>query len=443
MLLLEYANYDSSRLAENFGAPEYSYLFVKNAFRHVLERIGRPMEVKDPAREVDAIYRAAQARGEPCVYLPFCPPNTAPVGFACPTVPVFAWEYERIPDEVWNNDAREDWTWVLGQTAGAITHCQSAGEAVRRAMGERYPLSVIPAPLFETFARAGTPARGWREPFELVVEGGLAVSANDIDLTPFRPDQPTSGAMRMLRLLERAAVAPGRPVQTLRVEGVVYTAVFNPYDGRKNWLDLVAGFIGAFRETPTATLLVKLTRYDLEDGLYRVLQHLSQLGPFACKVVLIQGLLSDPAYRALIDATSYAVNTAFGEGQCLPLMEYMAAGRPAVAPMHSAMLDYISPQNAFVIASQLRQMWWPHDERRAMRCHHYYVSFADYMRQLGESYRVARDDAAAYARMSKAAVKAMRAFCSDDVAEKRLREFLEPLAKSPPGQEPRTARSAV
>jgi glycosyltransferase involved in cell wall biosynthesis len=429
MLLLEYANYDSSRLAENFGAPEYSYLFVKNAFRHVLDRIGRRVEVKDPARDVDAAYAAAQARGEPCVYLPFCPPNTAPIGFTCPTIPVFAWEYERIPDEVWNNDPREDWTWVLSQTAGAITHCRSAGQAVRHAMGERYPVAVIPAPLFEAFARAGAPARGWREPFDLVLEGGLAIDVNDIDLTPFRPDRSTADAMGRLRLLENAAGSPDRPTQTLRLEGVVYTAVFNPYDGRKNWLDLIAGFVWAFRDTPTATLLLKLTRYDLEDGLYRVLQHLSQLGPFACRVVLIQGLLSDEAYRALIDATSYAVNTAFGEGQCLPLMEYMAAGRPAVAPAHSAMADYISPENAFVVPTQLRQMWWPHDERRAMRCHHHLISFAEYVRCCRESYRLARDDAAGYARMSKAAVAAQRAFCSDKVATVRLREMLASLAQ--------------
>ncbi len=429
MIVLDYANYDASRLKENFGAPEYSYLFVKNAFRHVLERVGRRIEVKDPAQEVDAVYRAAQARGEPCVFLPFCPPNTAPVGFDCPTVPVFAWEYDRLPDEIWNNDPSEDWTGVLARASGAITHCQFAGQAVRRAMGEGFPIAVIPAPLFETYARASTPARGWREPFELVVEGGLALDAGNVDLDPFRPDRPRAEAMRLLRVLENAAGDRARAPQRPQLEGVVYTAVFNPYDGRKNWLDLIAGFVWAFRRTPTATLLLKLTRYDLEDGLYRVLQHLSTLGAFDCRVVLIQGLLSDVAYRALIDATSYAVNTAYGEGQCLPLMEYMAAGRPAVAPAHTAMLDYVSPENAFVVASSLRQMWWPHDERRAMRCHHRLISFVDYVRQCRASYRLARDDASAYGRMSEAASRAMRAFCSDEVATERLRDMLGRLTR--------------
>lgn len=427
MILLDYANYDASRLKDNFGAPEYSYLFVKSAFRPILETLGRRIEVKDPAREVDAIYREAQARGEPCFFLPFCPPNTMPLGLACPTIPVFAWEYDRIPDEVWNRDPREDWTWGLAQTAGAITHCQSAAAAIRRGMGDAYPLTVAPAPLFEKYAHGGSPARGWREPFDLLVEGGLALSAGDIDLTPFRPDRPRAEAMRALRVLENAVADTDRPAQRLRLEGVVYTSVLNPYDGRKNWGDLIAGFVWAFRNTPTATLVLKLTRFDLEDGLYSVLRFLSTLGSFACRVILVQGLLSDPAYRALIDATSYALNTAFGEGQCLPLMEYMAGGRPAVAPAHTAMADYVSPDNSFVIPSDPCAAPWPHDERRALRCTHYRIGFADFVRRCRESYAFARDDCAGYAAMSAAAVDAMRDFCSEDLVTARVKQLLQPL----------------
>jgi glycosyltransferase involved in cell wall biosynthesis len=425
MILLDYANYDDSKLQESFGAPEYSYLFVKNAFRPVLERVGTRIEVRDPAREVDAIFRSARARGEPCLFLPFCPPNTMPLDLACPTMPVFAWEYDRIPDEVWNDDPREDWAWVLARTAGAITHCGSAATAIRRSMGEAFPISVIPAPLFERYSRAGTAAHGWRAPFELVLEGGLAIAADELDLTRFRPDRPHAEAVRALRVLERAADAPQRPAQRLRLEGVVYTSVLNPYDGRKNWRDLTAGFVWAFRDVPTAILVLKLTRFDLEDGVLPVLRHLATLGRFSCRVLLIQGLLSDEAYRALIDATSYAVNTAYGEGQCLPLMEYMAAGRPAVAPAHSAMLDYVGPDNSFVVRSEPGPTHWPHDQRQALRCLHHRVSFADLVRQYRESYRVARDDAGRYEAMSADAVRALRAFCSEELAVARLREVLQ------------------
>jgi glycosyltransferase involved in cell wall biosynthesis len=430
MILLEYANHDRSTIRDSFGAPEYSYWFVKKAFAHVLDQLGERVEIADPAQEVDQIFRAASERGEPCIFLPFCPPNTTPLGLACPTVPLFAWEFDRIPDESWNDDPHEDWTYVLARTAGAITHCRSAADAVRRGMGDDYPVWVIPAPVFDAHARASGPARGWREPFDLVVEGGLALSAGDVDLSLFRPERGRAEAVHALRVLDRAASAPGRPPQRLRLDGVIYTAVLNPYDGRKNWRDLITGFVWAFRETPTATLLLKLTRYDLDDGLLPVLQHLSTLGPFGCRVVLIQGLLSDEAYRAVIEATSFAVNTAYGEGQCLPLMEYMAAGRPVVTPAHTAMLDYATPKNAFVIASDACLTSWPHDERQAKRCLHYRISFADYVRRLRESYRLAREDAAGYARMSAEAVEAMRAFCSDEVVTTRLRDVLRRVARA-------------
>jgi len=429
VILLDYANYDAARIQAHFGAPEYSYYFVKRAFRPVLERIGRRIEVTDPWREVDALYEQARGRGEPCIFLPFCPPNTMPLGLACPTVPVFAWEYDRIPDEAWHGDPREDWTWVLGQTAGAVTHCRSAAAAIGRSMGADFPVAVAPAPLFETYAHAIAPARGWREPFDLIIEGGgLALSAGEIDLAPFRPDHPPTQAIHALRVLEEAASASQRPAQRIRLEGVVYTSVLNPFDGRKNWRDMVAGFVWAFRETPTATLILKLTRYDLEDGIYPVLQHLGALGPFTCRVILIQGLLSDEAYKALIDATGFAVNTAHGEGQCLPLMEYMAAGRPAVAPAHTAMLDYLSPKNAFIVRSEPHPASWPHDERRAVRCRHGRISFADFVRQCRESYRFARDDPGGYATMSAAAVEALHGFCSAEAVTPRLQQALGRIA---------------
>ena len=424
MMLLEYTNFDEAAVADNFGGSEYSYWFVKRAFRHVLERVGRRIEISDPAREIPAIAHDADMRGERCLFLPFCPPNTMPLGMPCPTIPLFAWEYYRIPDEAWNNDPREDWSWVLGQTDGAITHCQSAAASVRQSMGPAFPVWVIPAPLFDKYAGTSTKPRGWHAPFDLVPEGSLTLSAGDVDLSPFRPDRPPAEGIRALRALERELAGGRGTTPRLRLEGVIYTAVLNPFDGRKNWHDMTTGFVWAFRHTATATLVLKLTRFDLEDGLLPVLRHLSTLAPFACRIVLIQGLLSEPAYRALIDATSYAVNTSYGEGQCLPLMEYMSAGRPALAPAHTAMLDYVSPENSFVIDSEPCATHWPHDERLAQRCLHFRISTADFARKCRESYHVARDEADRYARMSEAAVTALQAFCSDEIVTARLSEVL-------------------
>jgi glycosyltransferase involved in cell wall biosynthesis len=87
------------------------------------------------------------------------------------------------------------------------------------------------------------------------------------------------------------------------------------------------------------TLVFKLVHHDRDRSCAAVLLELRKLAPFHCRVVVIHGFLEDAIYDELILATTYAVNSSRGEGQCLPLMEFMAAGRPAVAPTHTALLS--------------------------------------------------------------------------------------------------------
>ena len=59
-----------------------------------------------------------------------------PLGLACPTIPVFAWEFDSIPTETWFGEPFQDWRYVLKKTGRAITHSKFAVGAVRAAMGE-------------------------------------------------------------------------------------------------------------------------------------------------------------------------------------------------------------------------------------------------------------------------------------------------------------------
>ncbi|MGC1303599.1 MAG: hypothetical protein WA840_14615 [Caulobacteraceae bacterium] len=424
MILLDHSTYDESTIGANLGAPEYSYWFVRKSFRRILQRFGVVVPVADPERDADPIFTSAQAHGMGCVLLAFNPPQYTPVDLACPVIPVFAWEFDTIPDESWNANPREDWRYVLTRTQAAITHSTSAVKAVRDSMGQDYPIWSIPAPVFHGKAQHLSTARGLQPPTELVLRGALGIDAGAIDLRLFGPQRPVSDGARALRLLRGVISDPSRTPQVLTLDGVVYTAVLNPGDGRKNWVDLVAGFIWAFRATPDATLVLKLTQSDMVENVQIVLGHLSKLGAFSCRVLVVHGLLDDEAYAGLVTATSFAVNTSNGEGQCLPLMEFMSAGRPAISPHHTAMLDYISPANAFTVASHTRPAFWPHDERQATRCLRHQISFADLVRQYRESYRVARDQPERYAQMSAAAVTALEAYCSDEVVITRLAEVL-------------------
>jgi glycosyltransferase involved in cell wall biosynthesis len=149
--------------------------------------------------------------------------------------------------------------------------------------------------------------------------------------------------------------------------------------------------------------------------------------PYRCRIVLIYGYLADADYERLVQATSYVVNTSYGEGQCLPLMEFMSCGKPAVAPRTTAMIDYLDADNAFLIDSTDELTAWPHDPRKAFRTLRYITNWASLCTAYRASYDVARDDPERYARMSAHAVTNLQTFCSQTTAEQRLKEFLARL----------------
>jgi glycosyltransferase involved in cell wall biosynthesis len=248
---------------------------------------------------------------------------------------------------------------------------------------------------------------------------GLVVDSREIDLDAFGPVHLRSG--------------PGidflAPVteQVLLLEGVVYTSVFNPRDGRKNWEDMISAFCATFRDHDDATLVLKLTHHDAAEALTDILHHLYKNQPYRCRVVLVYGYLADADYERLVQATRYVVNTSYGEGQCLPLMEFMSCGKPAVAPCTTAMIDYLNADNAFVIESTEEFTAWPHDPRSAYRTLRYAANWASICTAYRASYEVAKNDPQRYAQMSAKAVQSLQGFCSQAVAEQRLQVFFAQL----------------
>jgi glycosyltransferase involved in cell wall biosynthesis len=155
-----------------------------------------------------------------------------------------------------------------------------------------------------------------------------------------------------------------------------------------------------------------------------MLNIISRLVPFKCRIILIHGYLQDVDYERLIGATSFAVNASAGEGQCLPLMEFMSAGKPAIAPWNTALTDYLTAENSFPVASSLEPTCWPHDPRQAFRARRHRADFSSLMQAYRDSYNVAKTEPERYARMSKAANRDLKGHCSQDLVEARLRTFL-------------------
>lgn len=490
MKFLVYSEVNASRIEASLGLPDYSYYFVLKEFLPLLRELGE-VQVVERLEQVDPLYCEAQASGQACVFLSFMPPHKTPSGLECPVIPVFAWEFDSIPNQYWLDDEQQNWAEVLRRCGRAITHSGLTVEATRRAVGDDFPVVSIPAPVWNKFSALRVPAD---VSATLRVRSGVVVDSHDLALAPYIPDgdavaravadararelPPATGgapseavpAVRQsfLRITLRylvewyrlvwqmpqpapvaASIAPMEPLNpvepgrlpgvqgdgadmpplpvgehSLTLSGVIFTAVFNPYDGRKNWVDMLTAFCTAFRDTPEATLLFKLGHHEYESAMNDMLMCMARMPAFKCRVVLLHGYLDRAEFDALIRHTAFIVNASHGEGQCLPLMEFLSCGKPAVAPCHSAMVDYIDDQVAFVVDTWLDATAWPHDPRLAYRTLRHQIDWASLVEAYREAFQCFTRRPELYQRMSNAAAERMRGHCSLEVGRDRLEAFL-------------------
>jgi len=432
MVIIIYSAETGKSIPVNLGRPDYSYYFVSQAFRAVLRKLAYVIETSDPENEVDLIYEECRSMGEACVFLSFSPPHGTVTGLRCPTISVFAWEFTTIPTDPFEGDYRYDWRNVFREHACAITHSSAAVRAVHEAMGSEFPVWCIPAPVWDDYVKLGTRNRpaAHSTGVDLSFEGHL------IDFTGCGassvPLEQRNG------FLEERTFPKKDEAVRIHLDGIIYTTVFNPSDGRKNWQDLISAFVWALRESPDATLVLKVSHYDFEEARKLVTDEVFKLVPFECRVVVLHGYLNGREYAKLIRQSTFVVNVSYGEGQCLPLMEAMSAGKPAISPVHTAMEDYVAQSNCFVIRSSAERAWWPHDPRRAFRTTRYRIDWESLRSAYLESFHVAKHDSVRYARMASSAVESLRGFCSKAVAEERLRSLFRECGIA--NDDPRTAR---
>ena len=73
-----------------------------------------------------------------------------------------------------------------------------------------------------------------------------------------------------------------------------------------------------------------------------------------CRLVFICDFLTEAQLLELTTGTTFYLQATKAEGNCLPLMNHLAAGRPGVSPDHSSVGDYFDAQSGFVVASHGR-----------------------------------------------------------------------------------------
>jgi glycosyltransferase involved in cell wall biosynthesis len=242
------------------------------------------------------------------------------------------------------------------------------------------------------------------------------------------PVQPLPVAPEVAEPVEPVEPAPSALPDTtttvsIDVSGVVYVSVFNPDDGRKNWHHLITAFCWALRDAPDATLVLKMTQNDLSTYYVELMTLLSQLSPFACRVVVMHGYLQDEEFARLYGAASFYVNASRCEGLCLPLMEFMSCARPVIAPDHTAMRDYIDDRVDFVVKSSREPTIWPEDARILYRTLRHRPDWGSLKTAYAQSYAMAKDQPQTWHAMADAASERMRDYCSFTPVQQRLAQF--------------------
>jgi glycosyltransferase involved in cell wall biosynthesis len=140
----------------------------------------------------------------------------------------------------------------------------------------------------------------------------------------------------------------------------IILSILNPHDLRKNLSALIGGFLEFHDEHPDWLLLLKLVVDNTNDRLDNVLASIMSMRISGYELIdsdaiwLTTAFVPEPALADLYRLACAYLCASLAEGQNLPLQEAMAWGLVPITPCHTAMLDYISDDNAVIVQSQRR-----------------------------------------------------------------------------------------
>ncbi|HEX7447092.1 MAG TPA: glycosyltransferase [Pirellulales bacterium] len=455
--ILTTSSFTSGEMPNRCGDDCYSYFFVQRAFLPLLKRWGEVREIEQPAARLDEAAAAARARQTTPLHLSFLPPQYMPLAAGAPNVAFPFWEYPDIPNYDVGGKASNNWLRIAEKVDAMLTACEFTREAFRRA-GARVPMHLVPVPIaagyfavpgwqpdqrvtLETtcyvLPQAGVPLRT-----PLTVARAAAKKSRQQLLGVYRrhvrPRLPVamhrnlaSTSRGLMTIQEPQPPEPFpiafAPSDRLDLSGVVYTSILNPFDIRKDWRSLLRCFLRALGDRDDAALVIKLalSRTMRQEGLHHVLHYYQRLGVrHRCRVAVIADYLPDDDMLRLCQASTYYLNTSKAEGLCMPLQDALAAGRPGIAPAHTAMAEYIDEQLAFVVPSRSEPTYWPWDPQCRLTTRWQRLDGRRLTAQIRASYHAARHERSRYGEMSQCGRERMRDVASEEKVWPKLNEAL-------------------
>ena len=331
-------------IAQMLGAPHYSYHFAARRFTDMLIAQGQPpVHLHMPEYYASAAVLPAPSTGSD-VHLIFRSTEQIRLLKCAINICCFAWEFpvlktQTLPGEhpFANQHAMLslcDEVWTPSTFAADVLHAHGIPAAYR-----------IPAPV-------PLPSGGRRTRAEALAGlHDLDAVTPDINFVWPEPHQNTqAGPTTLGRWM--ATHTHGRKTPT------VFLSVLNPEDFRKNIDAMLRGFHHLRRLHPGAVLIVKMLtsqqRFTLGQVAGGVLRNKLASGTVLRDdgIAIINAYLSDAEMSLLYSLADFYLCTSLAEGQNLPLLEAMGHGTVAVSTRNTAMNDYLTDLDAFVIPAR-------------------------------------------------------------------------------------------
>lgn len=449
----------------NLGSPGYSYDFVAQVFAPLLAQWGELIPVPHPQKNLEKKAREALDRGLDPIHVSFLPFQDTVLSELVPNIVVPAWEFPDIPTEAFDDNPQNDWSYMGNRCVSVFV----GGEFTKRTFesgGINVPIHVVQVPtpqeyydvapvsydapvrefdfqlydprqrVFSSSTQVPKKIRPWYQELGRAIENMVRASASSVIGAERwkKMKKPLQKAWDQSAMERQKAKAKAKPTKfklpfettsTIPGNSIVYTSIFNPGDGRKNWMDLLSAFQYALGEYDDAILLVKLITSRPEDAMRAINFYVNKDIPSRCRVLFTSEFLSHEQMVSLAEASSFYLQTTRGEGNCLPLMNFLAAGRPGVSPSHTAIADYFEDGMGFKPETHPEPCAFPHDPNFRFRTSWNRMVWPSLVENLRQSYDLAKNQQAEYQAMSERCRAKMLSWSHESVVSERLTQALD------------------
>jgi glycosyltransferase involved in cell wall biosynthesis len=329
------------------GRQHYSYTIARRKFEAALRYLD--LQIHDmPRPEIYAAPVSRRFLSGTCRHLIFKPAEWIRLLKDAQNIACIAWEFDKLaaPRIPGPHHPFQDMRRMLMLPDEIWVPCEFTRQVFRAAGITN--VHRIPAPIFVPSVPAPTKSPDIPASLNQVPWINLRIGFGRYrDLARSSPSRP-----RRLSDILRDCYQGRQPL--------VFLSVLNPHDLRKNLSALVGGFLAFHAENPDSLLLLKLVVDNASDRLDNVLTGILPMRISGFELIdsdavwLATEFLPEPVLAELYRFSSAYLCASRAEGQNLPLQEAMAWELPPITTRHTAMLDYISEDNAITIGAERR-----------------------------------------------------------------------------------------